>query len=100
METFVILAGIFVTAGTVFAAIFAARGGAEKTLKEHIDRLESEIKVLKSDLVKLGEEKEREIKELRGENQELRNLYQQEKERNDVLEKNFALLTKKRKKKG
>lgn len=97
METFVVLAGIFVTAGTIFAAIFAARGGAEKTLKEHIDRLDKRIIELENNLKELGEEKEREILALQNENKELRKLYEQEKTRNDKLEKRFTALARRKK---
>lgn len=85
METVTAITALLIAAGTIFAAIYAARSGAEKTLKEHIEKLDA-------DILKL--QKDNEI--LRGQYDELNKKYERERERADRLEKRITSLTRKR----
>ena len=83
MENIGYITALVLAVGTVFTAIYQAKGTTEKTLREHIERLEQRIKQLEDDDTK----KDKVIEDLRTKYDDLLKLYQQEKQRNDRLEK-------------
>jgi len=77
-NTIALITSLLIAAGTIFSAIYAARGGAEKTLKEHIENLEASIKDLQTRYDSLLE------------------MYEKERRRGDRLERRLRSLTKKK----
>lgn len=91
METIGGVTALIVACGVIFTAIYSARNNTEKTLLQHIERLEEDIEQLKK-------ERDAQRIEYQKKNDELFTLYQAEKERGDRLEKKVATLTRRSKK--
>lgn len=78
VETVAAITAMLIAAGTIFSAIYAAKGSTEKTLKQHIEKLDKDIQELQSRYDSLLE------------------MYNKERRRSDRLERKVRSLTKKK----
>lgn len=85
MEELIPIATFVTAIGVIITAIYNARHNTEKTLQNHIDRLDAKVKRLEVD-IEMWESRYRELEEL----------YNKERKRGDRLERRISELTKRK----